>query len=53
MDIIHIDCLGLWYLTPLSIIFSYIVAVTFIDGGNRRIQRKPLTCRKSLTSFIT
>jgi hypothetical protein len=31
MDIIHIDCLGLWYLTPLSIIFSYIVAVTFIE----------------------
>jgi len=30
--------------------FSYIVAVGFIDGGN---WRKPPTCRKSLTSFIT
>jgi len=29
------------------------VAVSFIDGGNRSIQRKPPTCRKSLTYFIT
>ena len=29
--------------------FSYIVAVTLIGGGN---QRKPPTCRKSLTNFI-
>jgi len=29
------------------------VAVSFIDGGNRRTRRKPLTCRKSLTNFIT
>jgi hypothetical protein len=33
--------------------FSYIVAVSFIGGGNRRILRKPPTCRKSLTKFIT
>jgi hypothetical protein len=25
----------------------------FIGGGNRRAQRKPPTCRKSLTNFIT
>jgi hypothetical protein len=31
-----------------STIFSYIVAVSFIGGGNRSTQRKPLTCRKSL-----
>jgi len=30
--------------------FSYIVAVSFIGGGNRR---KLLTYRKSLTNFIT
>ena len=30
--------------------FSYIVAVNFIGGGNRR---KPQTCHKSLTNFIT
>jgi hypothetical protein len=33
--------------------FSYIVAVSFIGGGNRGIRRKPLTWRKSLTNFIT
>ena len=33
--------------------FSYIMAVSFIGGGNRRTWRKPLTCRKSLTNFIT
>jgi len=44
---------GLWFLTPLSTIFHYIVAVTFIGGGNRSTRRKPPTCRKSLTNFIT
>jgi hypothetical protein len=34
-------------------IFSYIVVVSFIGGGNRRTQRKPLTCHKSQTNFIT
>jgi hypothetical protein len=29
--------------------FSYIVAVSFIGGGNRIIRSKPPTCRKSLT----
>ena len=33
--------------------FSYIVAVSFIAGGNRKTRRKPPTCRKSLTNFIT
>ena len=42
----------LWYLSPLSIIFSYIVAVSFIGGGNRSIRRKPSTCSKSLSNFI-
>ena len=40
---------GLLCLTPLSTIFQlYIVAVSFIGGGNRR--RKPQACRKSLTN---
>jgi len=30
--------------------FCYIVAVSFIGGEN---QRKPLTCRKSVSNFIT
>jgi hypothetical protein len=29
------------------------VAVSFIGGGNLSTWRKPLTCRKSLTNFIT
>jgi hypothetical protein len=31
----------------------YIVAVSFIGGGNQSTQRKPPTCRKSLTNFMT
>jgi hypothetical protein len=30
-----------------------IVAVSFIGGGNQCTQRKPMTCSKSLTNFIT
>ena len=33
--------------------FSYIMAVSFIDGGNRSTRRKLPTCRKLLTNFIT
>ena len=33
--------------------FCYIVAVSFIVGGIQSTQRKPSTCRKSLTNFIT
>ena len=29
------------------------MAVSFIGGGNRITRRKPATCRKSLTTFIT
>jgi hypothetical protein len=32
--------------------FSYFV-ISFIGRGKRSTQRKPLTCRKSLTIFIT
>ena len=43
-----------WFgFTPLSTIFTYIMAVSFIDGGNRSTRGKPPTCRKSLTNFIT
>ena len=37
--------LGLWCLMPY---FSYILAVSFIGGGNQSTWRKPPTCRKSL-----
>ena len=32
---------------------SYIVAVSFIGGGNRSTRRTPPTCLKSLTNFIS
>jgi hypothetical protein len=32
---------------------SHIVAVNFIDRGNRSTRRKPPTCRKSLTNCMT
>ena len=32
--------------------FTYIVAVSFIGGGNRSTRRKALTCRKSLTNIL-
>ena len=44
---------GLCCLMPLSTNFSYIVAVSFISGEDRSTRRKPPTCRKSLTNFIT
>ena len=31
--------------------FSYIMAVSFIGGGNRNTRRKQLTCRKSLRNI--
>jgi hypothetical protein len=32
---------------------SFVHPFSFLGGGNRSIRRKPLTCRKSLTNFIT
>ena len=32
--------------------FSYIMAVSLYNGGNRSTWRKPTICRKSLTNFI-
>ena len=32
---------------------ALIVAISFIGGGNRGTRRKPPTCHKSLTNFIT
>ena len=41
----------LWCLTPLSTVFQYIVAVSFIGGRNRSTRRKPPSCLKSLTNY--
>jgi hypothetical protein len=35
------------------ILVLIIMAVSFIGGGNQSAQRKPQTCCKSLTNFIT
>ena len=40
------------HIKQIFILFSYIVEVSFIGGGNRSTQRKPLTSCKSLTNFI-
>jgi hypothetical protein len=35
------------------VIFPYPISHILSDSGNRSTRRKPPTCRKSLTSFIT
>ena len=36
-----------WFIVFFQQYFSYIMAVSFIGGANRRTRRKPATCRKS------
>jgi len=36
-----------------TLYFNYNLVVSFIGGGNLSTQRKPQTCYKSLTNFIT
>ena len=45
--------LGLVYGVNTTLNNIYIVGVSFIGGGNQSTPRKPLTCHKSLTNFIT
>ena len=47
----YLVILWLWCLTPQYV--SYIMGVSFIDGRYWNTWRKPTTCRKSLTNFIT
>jgi hypothetical protein len=42
-----------WFWFMVFNAISYIVVVSLIGGENRSTQRKPPTCRKSLTNFIT
>jgi len=47
-----VECHFQWYFSYIVVV-SYIVAVSFIGGGNKSIRRKPPTCCKTLTNFIT
>jgi hypothetical protein len=49
----HLFCMTLQYVLSPWYKISYILAVSFIGGGNRSTRRKPSICRKSLTNFIT
>jgi hypothetical protein len=40
--------IGYGVLRYFQLYFSYMVVVSFIDGGNPSIWREPLTCSKSL-----
>ena len=44
---------GLVYLTPLSTTLQLYCGASFTGRGNQNTRRKPPTCRKSLTKFIT
>jgi hypothetical protein len=46
-------CLVLWCWRHFQQYFSYIMAISFIDEGNRSTQIISQTCRKSLTNVIT
>jgi hypothetical protein len=45
--------IGKSYCFEVGVYFSYIVVVSFIGKGKQSTHRKALTCRKSLTNFIT
>jgi len=52
-DIERIRVRGMVFNATFNNISVNIVAVSFIGGGNRSTRRKPPTCRKLLTNFIT
>ena len=55
MYVIYLKNLKIWLVDGVKLhfqqYFSYIVAASFICGGNRRTWIKPPACLKSLTNF--
>ena len=49
----YISSFGFMFMVFNATNFRYIMAVSFIGGGNRSTRRKRWTCSKSLTNFIT
>ena len=48
----RVICLSQRFIT-LRLWLYCIMPISFIDGGNQSTRRKPPTCRKTLTNFIT
>ena len=52
--LLNMECMSLGLevmIVVLNANFSYIVAVSFVCGGNGSTRRKPPTCHKSLTTL--
>ena len=45
--------LTIWGVMVFNTTFNNIMAVSFTGGGNLSTRRKPTTCHKSLTNFVT
>ena len=50
---ILVGLVGLWYLMPLQQYFRYIVAVSFIGGGNWSTRRKPIYSKLNKTRDLS
>jgi hypothetical protein len=53
LKLVHVPGICIYFMVHFQQYFSYIVVVSFIDGGNRSTWTKQQTCRKSLTNCIT
>jgi hypothetical protein len=47
LNCLFVCCLMVFNFNTIQQYFSYLVAISFIGGGNWRTRTKPQTCRKS------